>query len=214
MDLMMTKPKPDSQRIHPSRPRWKTLLIACGFWQLLLTSMPDASTLWGQNVSQKQPEIGQRVPDFELPLVGQNKFLNLRDEYHNGAVVVIVLRGYPGYQCPICKNQFNAVINRAKALASETKRVILVYPGKTDQLDKQSKRFLGSRKLPHPITVVRDDDMQMVDNWGLRWQARNQTAYPATFLIDQNGRVAWKKVSSSHAGRSTVEEILRALRKL
>jgi len=176
--------------------------------------MPTANSLPGQEASQTPPEIGQRAPDFELPLVGQNKFLNLRDEYRDGPVVVIVLRGYPGYQCPLCKNQFNAVVNRAKALASETDRVVLVYPGNTDQLAKQAKRFLGSRKLPHPVTMVHDDNMQMVKNWGLRWQARNQTAYPATFVVDQNGRIAWKKISTSQAGRSTVEEILRELRKL
>jgi alkyl hydroperoxide reductase subunit AhpC len=56
--------------------------------------------------------------------------------------------------------------------------------------------------------------MQMVKEWGIRWETRNQTAYPATFVVDQNGRIAWKKVSSTSAGRSTVEEILRELRKL
>ena len=32
--------------------------------------------------------------------------------------------------------------------------------------------------------------------------------------IDKNGRIRWKKVSDSHAGRSTVEEVLKELRKL
>ena len=210
----MPHPKPDAKKTHGPLTYWIRLLIPFCCCPLLILLMPPANSLQGQESSQTPPEIGQRAPDFELPLVGQNKFLNLRDEYRDGPVVVIVLRGYPGYQCPLCKNQFNAVVNRAKALASETDRVVLVYPGNTDQLAKQAKRFLGSRKLPHPVTMVHDDNMQMVKNWGLRWQARNQTAYPATFVVDQNGRIAWKKVSTSQAGRSTVEEILRELRKL
>ena len=210
----MTTAKRASSQKHQPSPPWARLLISLCCCQLLLTLIPTANPLRGQGVPQNQPGVGQRAPDFELPLVGQKKFLNLRDEYRDGPVVVIVLRGYPGYQCPICKNQFNAVVNRAKALSSESKCVVLVYPGKADQLEKNSKRFLGSRKLPHPIRVVRDDDMQMVKEWGIRWDARNQTAYPATFIVDQNGRIAWKKVSSTSAGRSSVEEILRELRKL
>jgi len=210
----MTTPKQASSEKHQPFPPWARLLISLCCCQLLLMLTPTANPLRGQGVPQNQPGVGQRAPDFELPLVGQKKFLSLRDEYRDGPVVVIVLRGYPGYQCPICKSQFNAVVNRAKALSSESKCVVLVYPGKADQLEKNSKRFLGSRKLPHPIKVVRDDDMQMVKEWGIRWEARNQTAYPATFVVDQNGRIAWKKISSTSAGRSTVEEILRELRKL
>ncbi|MAI72968.1 MAG: bacteriocin [Rhodopirellula sp.] len=210
----MTAPKQtSSQRDQPFPPLARLLIRVC-CCQLLITLIPTTNPLRGQGVPQNQTAIGQRAPDFELPLVGEKNYLSLRDEYHDGPVVVIVLRGYPGYQCPICKSQFNAVVNRAKALSSETKCVVLVYPDKTDQIEKNAKRFIGSRKLPHPIRLVRDDDMQMVTEWGIRWQARNQTAYPATFIVDQNGRVAWKKVSGSSAGRSTVEEILRELRKL
>ena len=56
--------------------------------------------------------------------------------------------------------------------------------------------------------------MKMVTQWGLRWDAPRETAYPATFVINKSGRVAWSKISKSHAGRSTAEEILKELRKL
>ena len=210
----MTTPKRASSQKHQQAAPRAGLLTRLLFCLLLLILIPIANPLRGQSIPQNQPGIGQRAPDFELPLVGQKKFLDLRDECRDGPVVVIVLRGYPGYQCPICKSQFNAVVNRAKALSSESNCVVLVYPGNADQLQKNSKRFLGSRRLPDPIRVVRDDDMQMVKEWGIRWEAPNQTAYPATFVVDQNGRIAWKKVSSTSAGRSTVEEILRELRKL
>lgn len=210
---MTTPQQAPTQSAQPFASLARLLFSMC-YCQLLISVAPTALPLRAQGISQRQPGVGQRAPNFELPLVGEKRFLNLRDEYRGGPVVVIVLRGYPGYQCPICKSQFNAVVNRAKALSAETKCVVLVYTGKADQLDKNSKSFIGSRRLPQPIRVVRDDDMQMVSEWGIRWQERNQTAYPATFVIDQNGRVAWKKVSSTSAGRSTVEEILRELRKL
>lgn len=162
----------------------------------------------------KPLEVGKKAVNFELPVVGKKQFLELKDEYSSGPVVVVVLRGYPGYQCQICKQQVGKLINRASALAKNAHRVILVYPGDNPLLKRHSESFMGSRRLPEPFVLVRDDGMQMIEDWGLRWNTPNETAYPSTYIIDSNGRVAWKKISSSHAGRSTTEEILAALRKL
>ena len=161
-----------------------------------------------------QPEVGERAIDFELPVVGEKQFLRLSAEYQKGPVVVIILRGYPGYQCPICNRQVSSLANRARTLAKAAHRVILVYPGDATLLERHAEEFRGSRKLPAPLVIVRDDGMKMTQNWGLRWDAINETAYPATFIVDQNGRIAWKKVSVSHSGRSSTEEILKELRKL
>jgi peroxiredoxin len=162
----------------------------------------------------KVPEVDKRAPDFELPVVGSDGFLKLSDECKEGPTVVIVVRGFPGYQCPLCSSQMAALANRAKALGQAAHRVIVVYPGKADELQSHAETFMGSRKLPKPLVIVRDDDMEMVESWGLRWDAPHETAYPATFVFDTNGRVRWKKVSHSHGERSSVEEILRELRKL
>ncbi len=156
--------------------------------------------------------VGEKAPDFELPVVGGDGFLRLSDEIRKGPVVVVVLRGYPGYQCGICNRQVSAMVSRARALGDAAERVILVYPGDVDRLDRRADEFLGSRRIPEPLVMVRDEGMAMVTEWGLRWNRPNETAYPATFVIDRNGRVRWTKVSQSHAGRSRVEEILKAIR--
>jgi peroxiredoxin len=188
---------------HSTRPI--VFLTAC----LVFSSVCAA-----QGLKSKQLEIGDRIIDFELPIVGSEEYLTLSEECKQGAVVVIVLRGYPGYQCPICSRQFGSLSNRAKALAKEAHRVILVYPGEAETIEKNAEQFLGSRRLPEPLVLVRDQGMEMVDQWGLRWNARKETAYPATYVFDRNARLRWKKVSKSKAGRSTVEEILKALREL
>jgi len=159
------------------------------------------------------PVLGDRVPDFELPIVGSDSFLRLSDEYDQGKVVVIMLRGFPGYQCPICSRQVSAVFSRAKTLGMHARRVILVYPGPRKDLKKKAEQFIGSKRIPAPVVLVRDDEMRMAEQWNLRWDMTRETAYPSTFVIDTNGRLKWKKTSDSHAGRSTVEEILTALKK-
>ena len=158
--------------------------------------------------------MGVKAINFDLPVVGRDDYIELQDQYKQGPVVVVVLRGFPGYQCPLCSQQFSTLVNRAKTLSGKVHKVILVYPGEKDQLTQHAKRFIGSRRLPEPLTLVADPEMEMVTRWGLRWNTPRETAYPATFLIKPNGRVAWRKVSDSHAGRSSVDEILRELKKL
>lgn len=159
------------------------------------------------------PAEGQQVKDFELPITGADETLSLSDQYKNGNVLVVFLRGFPGYQCSICSRQVSAILNRAKTLSQNTSKVILVYPGPEKNLAQRSEEFLGARRVPDSIVMVRDPDMKVTEAWNLRWDARRETAYPSTFVINQNGCVVWKKVSTSHAGRSTVDEIIKALRK-
>ncbi|TWT53511.1 Redoxin [Rubripirellula amarantea] len=169
----------------------------------------DRSATWAES-----PKIGASVNGFTLPVVGDDGEVSLTQELTEGPVVVVVLRGYPGYQCPACQRQVASFANRAKTLGQLTHRVILVYPGPADTLSAHAEEFMGQRSLPEPLKIVRDADMKMVDDWGLRWNAPRETAYPSTFIIKQDGTVAWKKVSDNHAGRAEAEEVVNELRKL
>lgn len=180
----------------------------------LLVSAASSNTCWSADPIIPQQQVDDRVHDFELPIVGSKDYLRLSDQYRQGAVVVVVLRGYPGYQCPICMRQVATLANRAATLKRFATKVILIYPGDSESLEQQAEKFAGKRRLPEPMVIVRDDQMDTVRKWGLRWDGRKETAYPATYVIDRNGRIRWKQVSTSHAGRSTVEEILKELRKL
>ena len=168
--------------------------------------------------SDKPLEVGDRAPDFELPIQGQDQYLKLSKLIDDGPVVVVVLRGFPGYQCPICSRQVGSLRSRAKrletALGGKPNRVVMVYPGPENQLERKASEFVGQRRMPAPLVLVRDPDMEMVSEWGLRWDAPRETAYPSAFLIGPGRKVAWAKVSQSHGGRATVEEILRAIDKL
>ena len=185
------------------------MLLTIGVWQGMLASSD------GQDPSvAAQPEVGQRAIDFELPIVNGEGYLSLSETCKAGPVVLVFLRGFPVSQCPIDSTQVNSLVNRAKVLNQSAQRVVLVYPGPAKGLERHAERFLASRRMPEPLVIVRDDDMNVVNQWGLRWDNPRETAYPATFVLDRYGRIAWKKVSRSHAERSSVEEILKELRKL
>ena len=188
-------------------------LLSCA---LCVSFCPLRALAADSTTDTKRPEVGDKAPDFDLPIVGSQEedYLQLDEEVDQGAVVVVVLRGYPGYQCPLCSRQVGGLINRAKALAEVSHRVILVYPGEPDLLQRHADEFIGSRAVPEPLVMVRDPGMKMVTQWGLRWDAPRETAYPATYVIKKNGRIAWSKISDSHAGRTTADEIINELRKL
>jgi peroxiredoxin len=158
--------------------------------------------------------VGDQVTDFTLPVVGNEGEVTLSDEYKQGPVVLVMLRGYPGYQCPLCSRQVGILAKAAGELGKVAHRVILVYPGEASMLDKHAEEFMGKSTLPSPLVMVRDPGMKMVTDWNLRWDAPRETAYPSTYVIDREGKVRWSKVSNSHGGRTTAEEILSELKKL
>ena len=45
----------------------------------------------------------------------------------------------------------------------------------------------------------------------LRWEAKNETAYLATFVIDRERKIQFAKISMSHGGRASADEVLKAL---
>jgi hypothetical protein len=57
---------------------------------LLAVSLPSVAAT---------PSVGQRAPDFTLS-TPTGEQLSLSALTSQGNVVLIVLRGYPGYQCP------------------------------------------------------------------------------------------------------------------
>ncbi len=162
----------------------------------------------------KPVAIGDSAVDFTLPIVSGEGELTLSEEFKKGPVVLVVLRGYPGYQCPLCSRQVGDLVKVAGDLAKLSERVILVYPGEPNELEAHAEEFMGKTTLPEPIVLVRDPGLQMVSSWHLRWDAPNETAYPATFVIDGDGKVVWAKISDSHGGRTSATEVVQKLKSL
>jgi len=156
------------------------------------------------------PAVGERAPDFSLKTLGGPEF-RLSEALMQGPAVLVVLRGYPGYQCPLCSRQVGSLIGARKELASKKAKVILVYPGGVSDLDAKAKEFLGKTELPENFVLALDPDYQFTNAYGLRWDAPKETAYPSTFVIDSNGKVRLAVVSQSHGGRAETKKVLSAL---
>src|SRR5260370_19778223 len=62
------------------------------------------------------PDIGQKAPDFTLS-TPEGHSLSLSGLTSKGTVVLIVLRGFPGYQCPYCQRQVDDFVECADSSA-------------------------------------------------------------------------------------------------
>ena len=59
--------------------------------------------------------------------------------------------------------------------------------------------------------LVVDPDYAFTNQYGLRWDAPHETAYPSTFLIDRHDVVSFKKVSHEHGDNTTAADVLGEL---
>lgn len=160
-----------------------------------------------------QPAAGQRAPDFELKTL-EGRRVRLSARTAQGPVVLVVLRGFPGYQCPFCDRQVHDFIQSASDFEAAGARVWFVYPGPAGELTARAREFAAGKSFPPGFELVLDPDYAFTKLYNLRWDAPNETAYPSTFLIRRGGEIAFAKTSRSHGGRVPAAEVLEQLRAL
>ena len=68
------------------------------FRNMLVAILFSASLVHGQTL-KSVPSIGQKAPAFSLSTPA-GQIVELGSLTQKGPVVLVVLRGYPGYQCP------------------------------------------------------------------------------------------------------------------
>jgi peroxiredoxin len=173
---------------------------------LALATLLVGPAAWAQD----PPEVDSIAPDFSLNTLAGDE-VTLSKLTAQGPVVLVVLRGFPGYQCPICTAQVGSLVGRADDLARADARVLLVYPGPAEGLQAHAEEFLAKTRLPENFTFLLDPDYAFTDAYHLRWDAPRETAYPSTFVLDRDRKVLSSRISRTHGGRSSVDEILRAL---
>jgi peroxiredoxin len=156
------------------------------------------------------PKVGDEAKDFELAVLG-GKTAKLSDLAKGGPVVLVVLRGNPGYQCPICSTQFAGFRKKADAFKAAGAKVVFVYPGPADKLKERADEFVKGKDYPEHFQFLLDPDYTFTNAYGLRWDAKNETAYPSTFVVGKDRRVTFARVSTTHGGRVSADDALKAV---
>ena len=156
------------------------------------------------------PAVGEEAADFELKsLAGET--VKLSKVTADSPVVLVVLRGYPGYQCPICTKLFADYLKNADAFKKAGTQVLFVYPGPAAKLKEHADEFVKGKDYPTHFQFLLDPDYTFTNAYSLRWEEKGETAYPSTFVIDKNRKITFAKVSHSHGDRAKVADVIKAL---
>ena len=164
----------------------------------------------GVAAAEKFPAVGDEAKDFELPAVDGKK-VKLSKLTEGGPVVLIVLRGHPGYHCPFCNEQAADFLNRAAKFKERKASVVFVYPGPERNVKRYAEEFLAERKLPEGYHLVTDSEFKFTNLYGLRWDEPKETAYPSTFVVGTDRKVKFAHTSKKHDGRAKSDDVLKAL---
>jgi peroxiredoxin len=182
-------------RVDLSR-AWRSFLaVACALFLV--------ASAFGQT-----PAVGAKAPDLTLS-TPTGKTVALSTEQSGHDLVLVILRGFPGYQCPYCVKQVHDFMDHASDFKAKNARVLLVYPGPPADLDQHAKEFLEKQtELPSNVVLVTDPDYKVTNLYGLRWDAPHETAYPSTFVLDKKGTVVFEKISHSHGDRLSAQDAI------
>lgn len=195
-------------------------LVHCALLLSTLVSVSTYVTAADTDAARNPVEIakkllapGEPAKDFRLQAIagqhsGEVQFSQVNA---SGPVVIVLLRGYPGSQCPACTAQVADLVKYADQFAAKQAQVLLIYPGAKSRLDQRAGEFLQGTQLPKPLTFLLDPDLEFTKAYSLRWDAPNETSYPSTIVVNKKGKIAFLKISDTHRGRSTAKEILDEL---
>ena len=193
-------------------------------YALLLLISPQ---VFSQSNSSMQPqglEVGEKVPLFSASDQNDNQF-NIAEALKKGPVVLIF---YRGQWCPHCNKHLSAIQDSLKYINAKGARVVAVSPEKPDLLAKSAEKSGAKFTLLYDegykicdafdVTFRPGRGTQIMYNLGLGADLKNahsddsgRLPVPATFIINQEGKIIWKQFDTDYKNRSTVAEILKNL---
>ena len=110
-------------------------------------------------VSAVTPSVGGKTPDFSLSAVDGKK-VRLSDLTSKSTVVLVVLRGYPDYQCPYCNRRAQDFIKSSQGFAMAGVRVVMTYPGSAEDLGARANEFWVDKKFLGNFDLLLDPATQ------------------------------------------------------
>jgi len=154
--------------------------------------------------------LGKPLPQTRF-LGPDGRIVNLDDFKGHKRVVLVVLRGFPGYVCIGCSLYTMALADAQKDFAEENAQVVLVYPGEADSV----AAFLDAIRnlspdfvLPFPVLL--DVNLRAVNALGIK----DDLAQPATIIVDEDGIVRYAVAGNWADERPPVPVVLEELRSL
>ena len=149
-------------------------------------------------------QVGQVLPDFELPVVGQRKAIKLSDYRNKAAVVIAFTRIFTEKQyCPFCYPHIVAMVDAYPQFQRLGVEVLMI----TSTTMRQSKLIQRDLSVPMPLLV--DPDCGSFRRYGTG-QALG-APLPAQFVVDRSGKLTFQHLFSFAHTNASPERLLWAV---
>jgi peroxiredoxin Q/BCP len=142
-------------------------------------------------------KVGDQAPEFELD--GTEGRFRLSD--HRGKRVVLLF--YPGDFTPVCTKQFCSYAERAEDMSGLDAVIVGIS---AQDLDSHMK-FVDEKGIPVPLLA--DTDKKVAKSYGVT--APMLGTRRAAFIVDREGKIAYKHVHALGLDFQTVDELKEAL---
>ncbi|QXP61750.1 peroxiredoxin-like family protein [Olleya sp. HaHaR_3_96] len=172
-------------------------------------------------------KVGEKAPSFELPNP-EGQLITLETLLEKGPVVVTF---YRGSWCPYCNLQLRALQAKLDDIHALGATLVAISPQVPD--GSLTKNEINEMEF----TVLSDQDATVATQYGVAWEVpdflmdhmrvdrhldlekiNNGNAsilpIPATFIVANDGVVAWHYVNVDYRTRAEPDEIIEALKKL
>ena len=146
------------------------------------------------------PEVGQSAPDFRLKGPGGQPIT--LSEYHGSRNLLLVF--YPLAFSPVCAHQLPEIqreIARFRALDTEVLGI---------SVDSWYSNQEFARKLGLSFPLLSDFDRTASADYGLLMPAKGYSGR-ALFVVDKQGRIAWREIAQTPIEIPSTEDALAAL---
>lgn len=156
---------------------------------------------------QREDLLGKRLPQTRF-LGPDGRIFNIQDFEGHRRVVLVVLRGFPGYVCVGCSTYTVALSRALEEFQSRNAQILLVYPGEPETVAAfldGVRNVVADFELPFPVLL--DVNRRFVQSVSIQ----GELAQPSTFIIDESGTVRYAYVGRSVDDRPPVPVVLEAL---
>lgn len=181
--------------------------------------MDEADLPQGLNVGDMAPSIMMTSADDEK--------MNLSDLYAEQPVVVMF---YRAYWCPICSKHLATFADKAKEIEAKGAKLVAITPETYENVEKtkdgSGANFTIISDADGKIMEAFDVDFRVTDGYQTMIQDKLNASVaetntmneavlpvPATYIIDTDGKIAYRHFDPNYKDRASVEDILENLPK-
>ncbi|NHB70329.1 peroxiredoxin-like family protein [Perlabentimonas gracilis] len=167
-------------------------------------------------------QVGDFVKNFTAKDLHNNTFV-LSDALKKGPVVVIF---YRGQWCPICNKHLSHLQDSLQLIYDKGATVVAISPENSEFLKRTAEKTHASFSLlydeeykisdlfdvtfkPDSITVTIYNTMLGANLKNAHSDNSQRLPIPATFIIGQDSKIAWRHFDPNYKKRSTVADIVK-----